>query len=150
LDDEDDHADEGSNKFMFATKKDAIDAFKAAFQSANVGSEWTYETAAKAIANDARFGALRTLRERKAAFAEYVVDRRRQEKEDKRSQEKQLREDFKALLRETPDLDAHGTYKYVRIYYLTLFSFSPSHTLSFFFFSFFFFFENLAFVEPRL
>ena len=40
---------------MFATKKEAIDVFKALLSSANVGSDWTYEAAVKVVAEDERF-----------------------------------------------------------------------------------------------
>ncbi|WVY96737.1 hypothetical protein V8G54_028888 [Vigna mungo] len=57
---------------VFANKMEAKDAFKALLDSANVGSDWTWDRAMRLIINDKRYGALKTLGERKQAFNELI------------------------------------------------------------------------------
>ncbi|XVF67412.1 hypothetical protein PTKIN_Ptkin10aG0119000 [Pterospermum kingtungense] len=54
----------------YAIKQEAKNAFKALLESSNVGSDWTWDQAMRVIINDKRYGALRTLGERKQAFNE--------------------------------------------------------------------------------
>ncbi|KAG2401372.1 Pre-mRNA-processing protein [Vigna angularis] len=89
---------------VFANKMEAKDAFKALLDSANVGSDWTWDRAMRLIINDKRYGALKTLGERKQAFNEYLNHRKKHEAEEKRMKQKKAREDFKKMLEESTDL----------------------------------------------
>ncbi|XP_027363511.1 pre-mRNA-processing protein 40A-like isoform X2 [Abrus precatorius] len=89
---------------VYANKMEAKDAFKALLESVNVGSDWTWDRAMRLIINDKRYGALKTLGERKQAFNEYLNQRKKQEAEEKRMKQKKAREDFKKMLEESTDL----------------------------------------------
>ncbi|XP_057991376.1 pre-mRNA-processing protein 40A-like isoform X2 [Hevea brasiliensis] len=90
----------------FADKVEAKNAFKALLESANVGSDWTWDQAMRMIINDRRYGALKTLGERKQAFNEYLGQKRKQEAEERRSKQKKAREDFKNMLEESRELSS--------------------------------------------
>ncbi|KAK6116019.1 hypothetical protein DH2020_008288 [Rehmannia glutinosa] len=62
---------------VYATKQEAKNAFKALLESANVMADWTWDQAMRVIINDKRYGALKTLGERKQAFNEEKVERKR-------------------------------------------------------------------------
>jgi hypothetical protein len=53
-------------------QEEARDAFAALLAAKGVGPDDTWEGALRAIINDPRYGALKSLGERKAAFNEYV------------------------------------------------------------------------------
>ncbi|RDX79377.1 Pre-mRNA-processing protein 40B, partial [Mucuna pruriens] len=89
---------------VYANKMEAKDAFKALLESVNVGSDWTWDRAMRLIINDKKYGALKTLGERKQAFNEYLNQRKKQEAEEKRTKQKKAREDFKKMLEESTDL----------------------------------------------
>ncbi|RRT61206.1 hypothetical protein B296_00044413 [Ensete ventricosum] len=52
----------------------------------------------RVIINDKRYGALKTLGERKQAFNEYLGQRKKQEAEERRIKQKKAREDFTRML----------------------------------------------------
>ncbi|KAF5205843.1 Pre-mrna-processing protein 40a, partial [Thalictrum thalictroides] len=85
----------------YANKQDAKDAFKALLDSANVESDWSWEQAMRVIINDKRYGALKSLSERKQVFNEYLGQRKKQEAEDRRTKQKQAREDFTKMLEDS-------------------------------------------------
>ncbi|PIN03896.1 Spliceosomal protein FBP11/Splicing factor PRP40 [Handroanthus impetiginosus] len=89
---------------VYESKEEAKKAFKALLESANVGSDWNWDQAMRVIINDRRYGALRTLGERKQTFNEYVAKKKKQEAEEKRARQKKAREDFKKMLQESKDL----------------------------------------------
>ncbi|XP_061355627.1 pre-mRNA-processing protein 40A-like [Gastrolobium bilobum] len=89
---------------VYANKMEAKEAFKALLESVNVGSDWTWDRAMRLIINDKRYGALKTLGERKQAFNEYLSQRKKQEAEEKRMKQKKAREDFKKMLEESTEL----------------------------------------------
>ncbi|XP_019428118.1 PREDICTED: pre-mRNA-processing protein 40A-like isoform X1 [Lupinus angustifolius] len=89
---------------VYVNKMGAKDAFKALLESVNVGSDWTWDRAMRVIINDKRYGALKTLGERKQAFNEYLNQRKKQEVEEKRMKQKKAREDFKKMLEESTEL----------------------------------------------
>ncbi|KAH1190889.1 Pre-mRNA-processing protein 40B [Glycine max] len=60
---------------VYANKMEAKDAFKALLESVNVGSDWTWDRSMRLIINDKRYGALKTLVERKQAFNELLRSR---------------------------------------------------------------------------
>ncbi|XP_044489433.1 pre-mRNA-processing protein 40A-like [Mangifera indica] len=88
----------------YANKLEAKNAFKALLESAHVGSDWTWDQAMRVIINDRRYGALRTLGERKQAFNEFLGQRKKQEAEERRSKVKKARDDYKKMLEESLEL----------------------------------------------
>ncbi|KAM7280653.1 hypothetical protein ACFE04_007787 [Oxalis oulophora] len=89
---------------VFVNKQEAKSAFKALLESANVQSDWSWEQTMREIINDKRYGALRTLGERKQAFNEYLGQRKKQEAEERRLRLKKAREEFMKMLEESKDL----------------------------------------------
>lgn len=89
---------------VYESKEEAKSAFKALLESANVASDWTWDQAMRVIINDRRYGALRSLGERKQTFNEFVGLKRKHEAEEKRSRQKKAKQDFKKMLQETKDL----------------------------------------------
>ncbi|KAJ7967603.1 pre-mRNA-processing protein 40A-like [Quillaja saponaria] len=89
---------------LYANKMEAKNAFKALLESANVGSDWTWDRAMRLIINDKRYGALKTLGERKQAFNEFLNQRKKQEAEEKRIKQKKAREEFQRMLEESTEL----------------------------------------------
>ncbi|XP_011002323.1 PREDICTED: pre-mRNA-processing protein 40A-like isoform X2 [Populus euphratica] len=91
---------------LYADKLEEKNAFKALLESANVGSEWTWDQAMRVIINDKRYGALKTLGERKQAFNEFLGQKRKQEAEERRVKQKKAREEFKKMLEGSKELTA--------------------------------------------
>ncbi|CAN0905788.1 Pre-mRNA-processing protein 40A [Linum grandiflorum] len=89
---------------VFANKQEAKSAFKALLESANVKSDSTWEQAMREIVNDKRYGALKTLGERKQAFNEYLGQRKKIEAEERRIRQKKAREEFTKMLEESTEL----------------------------------------------
>ncbi|XP_020520281.1 pre-mRNA-processing protein 40A isoform X2 [Amborella trichopoda] len=89
---------------VFASKQEAKNAFKELLVSAHVESDWTWDQAMRVIINDKRYGALKTLGERKQAFNEYLGQRKKLEAEEKRTRQKKAREDFVKMLEESKEL----------------------------------------------
>ncbi|PKI72468.1 hypothetical protein CRG98_007135 [Punica granatum] len=88
----------------YPSKQEAKNAFKALLESFNVQSDWTWEHAMREIINDKRYGALKTLGERKQAFNEYLGQRRKLEAEERRVRQKKAREEFTKMLEECKEL----------------------------------------------
>ncbi|XP_042506427.1 pre-mRNA-processing protein 40A-like isoform X2 [Macadamia integrifolia] len=89
---------------VYANKQEAKNAFKALLESANVEYDWTWEQAMRVIINDKRYGALKSLGERKQAFNEYLGQRKKQEAEERRIRQKRAREEFTKMLEESKEL----------------------------------------------
>ncbi|KAF3447471.1 hypothetical protein FNV43_RR12657 [Rhamnella rubrinervis] len=89
---------------VYANKLEAKNAFKSLLESANVQSDWTWEQAMREIINDKRYGALKTLGERKQAFNEYLGQRKKIEAEERRMRQKKAREEFTKMLEESKEL----------------------------------------------
>ncbi|PQP93470.1 pre-mRNA-processing protein 40A isoform X1 [Prunus yedoensis var. nudiflora] len=89
---------------VYANKQEAKNAFKALLESANVHSDWTWEQTMREIINDKRYGALKTLGERKQAFNEYLGQRKKLENEERRMRQKKAREEFSKMLEESKEL----------------------------------------------
>ncbi|OVA01174.1 WW domain [Macleaya cordata] len=89
---------------IYANKQEAKNAFKALLESANVESDWNWDQAMRVIINDKRYGALKTLGERKQAFNEYLGQRKKQEAEERRIKQKKAREEFAKMLEESKEL----------------------------------------------
>ncbi|CAK9144981.1 unnamed protein product [Ilex paraguariensis] len=99
---------------VYENKQDAKNAFKSLLESANVGSDWTWDQAMRAIINDRRYGALRSLGERKQAFNEFLGQKKKQEAEERRAKHKKAREDFKKMLEESKELAPSTRWSKVR------------------------------------
>ncbi|KAL2612233.1 hypothetical protein R1flu_023925 [Riccia fluitans] len=78
----------------YANKAEAKNAFKELLESVHVESDWTWDQTMRVIINDMRYGALKTLGERKQAFNEYLAQRKKMESEEKRLKQKKANEDF--------------------------------------------------------
>ncbi|KAL7082566.1 hypothetical protein ACP275_14G107200 [Erythranthe tilingii] len=89
---------------VYETKEEAKNAFKALLEASNVGSDWSWDQAMRLIIKDRRYGALRTLGERKQTFNEFVGQKKKQESEERRARQKKAKEDFKTMLQECKDL----------------------------------------------
>ncbi|KAL6626892.1 hypothetical protein ACP70R_030618 [Stipagrostis hirtigluma subsp. patula] len=89
---------------VYANKTDAKNAFKSLLESVNVESDWTWDQAMRVIINDKRYGALKTLGERKQAFNEYLNQRKKFEAEEKRLKQRKARDDFLTMLEECKEL----------------------------------------------
>ncbi|KAJ8773273.1 hypothetical protein K2173_028450 [Erythroxylum novogranatense] len=88
----------------FASKQEAKSAFKALLESANIRSDWTWEQTMREVINDKRYGALKTIGERKQAFNEYLGQRKKIEAEERRMRQKKAREEFSKMLEESTEL----------------------------------------------
>lgn len=97
----------------YATKLEAKAAFNALLENANIGSDWTWERAMRIIINDKRYGALKTLGERKEAFNEFVGQRKKQDAEGRRFQQKKARDNFKQMLEECRELTSSSRWSKV-------------------------------------
>ncbi|KAM3271179.1 hypothetical protein P3S67_029382 [Capsicum chacoense] len=73
-------------------------AFKTLLESANIGADCTWYQAMRAVINDWRYGALKSLGERKQAFNEYLSQKKKLEAEERRVKQKKAREDFRIIL----------------------------------------------------
>ncbi|KAK6116042.1 hypothetical protein DH2020_008311 [Rehmannia glutinosa] len=84
--------------------QEAKNAFKALLESANVMADWTWDQAMRVIINDKRYGALKTLGERKQAFNEYLMQRKKVEAEERRLRQRKAKEEFTKMLEESEEL----------------------------------------------
>ncbi|KAL7085342.1 hypothetical protein ACP275_14G276800 [Erythranthe tilingii] len=89
---------------VYATKQEAKNAFKALLESANVEADWSWDQAMRVIINDKRYGALKTLGERKQAFNEYLMQRKKLEAEERRLRQRKAKEEFMIMLEESEEL----------------------------------------------
>ncbi|CAI9266373.1 unnamed protein product [Lactuca saligna] len=90
--------------FIYASKQEAKVAFKALLEDANVEADWNWEQAMRVIINDKRYGALKTLGERKQAFNEYLMQRKKLEAEERRLRQRKAKEEFTKMLEESKEL----------------------------------------------
>ncbi|KAG5577072.1 hypothetical protein H5410_057206 [Solanum commersonii] len=89
---------------VYESKVEAKNAFKTLLESANIGSDCTWDQGMRAIINDRRYGALKSLGERKQAFNEYLSQRKKLEAEERRVKQKKAREDFRIMLEDCKEL----------------------------------------------
>ncbi|MCD7472784.1 hypothetical protein HAX54_014146 [Datura stramonium] len=89
---------------VYESKAGAKSAFKTLLESANIGSDCTWDQAMRAIINDRRYGALKSLGERKQAFNEYLSQQKKLEAEERRFKQKKAREDFRIMLEDCKEL----------------------------------------------
>ncbi|PSC74832.1 pre-mRNA-processing 40A [Micractinium conductrix] len=88
----------------YATTAEAKDAFKQLLGDAGIVSGMSWDETMRLIVGDRRYGALKTLGEKKAAFNEWVQQRKREEAEEARQRRMQAKEGFYALLDDCDDL----------------------------------------------
>lgn len=90
--------------FQYATKAEAKEGFKGLLRECGVNSDWSWEQAMRKIVSDKRYGALKSLGEKKACFNEYLQQRKREEREEARQRLRQARDDFTAMLEESTEV----------------------------------------------
>lgn len=90
----------------YENKLEARKAFIALLETANIGSDSTWDQAMRVIINDTRYAALKTLVERKQAFNEFLEQKKKQEAEERRAKQKKVGEDFRKMLEESQELTA--------------------------------------------
>ncbi|KAL8261541.1 hypothetical protein R6Q59_025590 [Mikania micrantha] len=90
--------------FLYASKQEAKIAFKALLEESNVKSDWSWEQAMRVIINDKRYGALKAHGERKQAFNEYLMQRKKLEAEERRLKQRKAKEEFTKMLEESKEL----------------------------------------------
>lgn len=90
--------------FIYASKQEAKVAFKSLLEEANVKADWNWEQAMRVIINDKRYGALKSHGERKQAFNEYLMQRKKFEVEEKRLRQRKAKEEFTKMLEESKEL----------------------------------------------
>ncbi|KAJ9533372.1 hypothetical protein QJQ45_026392 [Haematococcus lacustris] len=98
----------------YATKAEAKEAFKELLGAVNCGSDWTWEQAMRLIVQDGRYGALKSLGEKKQAFNEYTQHKRNEEKEEERRKAKQAKEDFFRLIVDSVTLKTSHNFRRAR------------------------------------
>ncbi|XP_076959980.1 pre-mRNA-processing protein 40A-like isoform X1 [Bidens hawaiensis] len=91
-------------QFLYASKQEAKMAFKALLEEANVKADWNWEQAMRVIINDKRYGALKAHGERKQAFNEYLMQRKKLEAEERRLKQRKAKEEFTKMLEESKEL----------------------------------------------
>ncbi|KAI3689095.1 hypothetical protein L2E82_47043 [Cichorium intybus] len=89
---------------LYANKQEAKVAFKSLLESANLEADWSWEQAMRVIINDKRYGALKTLGERKQAFNEFLIEKKKLEAEERRLRLKKAKEEFIKMLEESKEL----------------------------------------------
>ncbi|KZV54521.1 pre-mRNA-processing protein 40A-like [Dorcoceras hygrometricum] len=95
---------ENEEPLLYANKQEAKNAFKSLLESANVEADWSWDQAMRVIINDKRYSALKTLGERKQAFNEYLMQRKKVEAEERRLRQRKAREEFMKMLEESEEL----------------------------------------------
>jgi pre-mRNA-processing factor 40 len=98
-------------KIEYASKKEAMDAFKELLKEKNVPSNATWEQALKLIGNDARYAAIKHINEKKQTFNAYKVARIKEEKEAERIKLKQIKDDFELYLQNCEHMNSTIKYK---------------------------------------
>ncbi|EPS62863.1 hypothetical protein M569_11923, partial [Genlisea aurea] len=89
---------------LYSTKQEAKNVFKSLLESTNVGADWSWDQAMRVIIGDKRYGALKTLGERKQTFNEYIMQRKKVEAEEKRLKQRIAKKDFVKMLEESEEL----------------------------------------------
>ncbi|KYQ89334.1 WW domain-containing protein [Tieghemostelium lacteum] len=80
-----------------------------------IGTTWTSDRAFRLVATDERYQALKTMTERKLVFSEYIAEKKRTEMEEKKKKEKKNRDDYLALLKETPEINPLTTWRHASL-----------------------------------
>ncbi|PHT69357.1 hypothetical protein T459_28844 [Capsicum annuum] len=97
---------------VYESKVEAKSAFKTLLESANIMSDCTWHQAMRAVINDRRYGALKSLCERKQAFNEYLSQKKKLEAEERRVKQKKAREDFRIMLEDCKELSPSSRWRF--------------------------------------
>ncbi|KAF9581722.1 hypothetical protein BGW38_001160 [Lunasporangiospora selenospora] len=101
----------GSNQIPdFATKDEAEAAFKNLLKETGVTSSWTWEQTMRAVVTNPMYRALKTTAERKAAFQDYVDERRVQERQEEKVRQQKQKQDFLSLLQSSGKVTHESRY----------------------------------------
>ena len=98
-------------KIEYASKKEAMEAFKELLREKNVPSNASWEQALKLIGNDARYAAIKHINEKKQTFNAYKVARIKEEKEAERLKLKQIKDEFESYLQNCEHMNSTIKYK---------------------------------------
>merc|ERR1719508_654295 len=99
---------EEERKEKKAKAKERRDAFRTLCEEVGVGGRTSWNEFSRENGKDERFKAIDKSRDRESLFNEYQTEVRKKEKEEKEEKRKQIKKDFKALLRETEGIDRHS------------------------------------------
>merc|ERR1712154_95614 len=99
---------EEERKEKKAKAKERRDAFRNLCEEVGVGGRTSWSEFSRENGKDERFKAIDKSRDRESLFNEYQMEVRKKEKEEKEEKRKQIKKDFKALLRETEGNDRHS------------------------------------------
>merc|ERR1712013_961203 len=91
-----------------AKAKERRDAFRTLCEEVGVGGRTSWSEFSRENGKDERFKSIDKSRDRESLFNEYQMEVRKKEKEEKEEKRKQIKKDFKALLRETEGIDRHS------------------------------------------
>merc|ERR1719512_431956 len=96
------------DKYVRQKAKERKDAFKNLMEEALVNGRTSYSDFSREHGKDERYKAIEKSRERESQFNEFQIEVRRKEKEEKEEKRKQIKKDFKLLLKETEGIDRHA------------------------------------------
>merc|ERR1711874_311986 len=88
--------------------KERKDAFRSLCEEVGVGGRTSWSEFSRENGKDERFKAIDKSRDRESLFNEFQMEVTKKEKEEKEEKRKQIKKDFKALLRETEGIDRHS------------------------------------------
>merc|ERR1712106_619615 len=99
---------EEERKEKKAKAEERRDAFRTLCEEVGVGGRTSWNEFSRENGKDERFKAIDKSRDRESLFNEYQMEVRKKEKEEKEEKRKQIKKDFKALLRGTEGIDRHS------------------------------------------
>jgi len=103
--------EDSDEELVFATKEEAVKAFKTMLLDQGVASTTKWSDAVKLCEPDRRWQALKTLGERRQALAEYQTKRLKEEKEEKRIKARKARDGFLKMLAENTEIDSRTRWR---------------------------------------
>lgn len=89
---------------LYASKQEAKLAFKSLLESANIEADCSWEQAMRVIINDKRYGVLKTLGERKRAFNEFLMEKKKLDAEESCLRQRKAKDEFMKMLEESKEL----------------------------------------------
>ncbi|KNC82241.1 hypothetical protein, variant [Sphaeroforma arctica JP610] len=100
--------------FLYNTKEEAKNALKGLFAEYNIGSTGhSFDQASKLVQHDVRWGALKTLSEKKQCYNEYRLQRAKEEKEEDIQAERDARDSLRRTIEEHPDIKPYMKWRQV-------------------------------------
>lgn len=102
------------NEPDYSNPQDAEAAFMKLLRKAGAQPDWTWEQVMRATIKDPQYRAIKDPKDRKAAFEQYVLELRAQEKEKERERQAKLRTDFTTMLRSHPEIRYYTRWKTAR------------------------------------